>query len=519
MNKNKAFLNIITSTIFKLLLLIISILLRRYLLKYLGKEAVGLFSLYTSILGFLAIAELGVGAAITFSMYKPLVEKKYDEISGLYFLYKKIYNIIFLIFLIVGLTLTYFIPMIAKENSGTFNMHITYILFLLSTITTYLYAHKTSFINANLDNYITVTIRSIGVIIESIIQILVLIFIAKKDIRLGFTLFMLVILISNIFQGLFTNLIFNKKYRNKINNNKELNNEIKKEVTNKTKAMFSHKIGGLLVNTTDSLIISSFISVTVLGVYTNYITLSTGLVGILSLVFTSITSVIGHSYAKNTKEVFYRQFNYIYIINYILGFIFFLGFYAVIDDTILILFSKDNSLIMDGKIVLVITLNYFIQFMRRAVSTFKDSSGLFYNDRYKPLFEGVTNLVLSLILVRVWGVVGVLVATIITNIFITHIVEPYVLYKHGFNKNPKGYYLYNYIGIGLFVIAIIIFNMIPLKDFNNIYINFLVRGFLSVGISLLLLTTIYIFNRRFRESFNYLVKTSFNFISGKIKRK
>src|SRR5690554_496505 len=126
MNKNKAFLNIITATIFRFVLLIVSLLLRRYLLKYLGTEAVGLFSLFSSIVGFLAIAELGVGTAITFSMYKALVEKNHDEISGLYYLYKKIYNIIFLVVLIVGLALTYFIPMFAKENSGTFNIYITY---------------------------------------------------------------------------------------------------------------------------------------------------------------------------------------------------------------------------------------------------------------------------------------------------------------------------------------------------------------------------------------------------------
>lgn len=518
MNKNKAFINIITSTVFKLVLLVVSLFLRRYLLKYLGTEAVGLFSLFTSILGFLAIAELGIGTAITFSMYKPMVENDDDKISGLYFLYRKIYIIISIVMLTLGGIVAIFIPALAKDSTGVFNIRIPFILFLISTITTYLYAHKTSFINANLDNYITVSIRSIGLILEAILQIIVLAFVAKSNLRLGFTLFILVILFSHLIQWIFTEIIFNYKYKKQINNNKVLSKEVIDDVTEKTKAMFFHKIGVILVNTTDSLIISSAISVAILGIYTNYITLATGMVGMLALVFSSITSILGHSYAKNTKEVFKEQFNFLYLFNYVLAFIFFLGFYAVVDKSILLIFSKDNNLIMSNTIVVVITLNYFIQFMRQTVMVFKDASGLFYYDRYKPLFEGIINLILSLIFVKFWGIIGVLLATILTNLFITHVVEPFVLFKYGFEKKPITYFLYNYIGIGLFIVAVIIFNLIPFKDSNNIIIDLLVRGFTSVAISLGFLIIIYIVNKRFRDTFNRLIKIGIRFIKGKIRK-
>lgn len=129
------------------------------------------------------------------------------------------------------------------------------------------------------------------------------------------------------------------------------------------------------------------------------------------------------------------QFKQIYVLNFVIAFIFFFGFFVVIDPLIIILFEEASVLPRD--IVLIITINYFVQFMRQATLTFKDASGLFYQDRFKPLVEGIVNLILSLILVYILGIQGVLIATIFTNLFITHTVEPFVLYRYGFESKVK----------------------------------------------------------------------------------
>ena len=174
MNKRKALINILTSTIFKVIIVIVTIFARSILMQQIGEEATGLFSLYTSIIGFLAIAELGVGTAITFSMYKPIVNGEKNIVSALYYLYRKIYLIIFTVILSIGLLLTPFVPMLAKDNTGLFNIYGTYLLFLGAQVVTYLYAHKTSLINAHLDNYVTTTLHSLGLILTSVLQIIVL---------------------------------------------------------------------------------------------------------------------------------------------------------------------------------------------------------------------------------------------------------------------------------------------------------------------------------------------------------
>jgi len=498
MNKRKALINILTSTIFKVIIVIVTIFARSILMRQIGEEATGLFSLYTSIIGFLAIAELGVGTAITFSMYKPIINGDKDTVSALYYLYRKIYLIIFTIILAIGLLLTPLVPLLAKDNTGMFNIYGTYLLFLSAQLITYLYAHKTSFINAYLDNYITTTIHSIGLIIAAILQISVL-YVTKN-----FTYFFVAILVGNIFQWVVTGTVFSKRYKKHINDNKILDKSIKNDVVVKVKALFLHRIGGLLVNTTDSIIISAFIGVSLLGFYSNYVAIMVGMVSVLSLIFTSITSIIGHSFAKNTKDIYLKQFKLIYTINFIVGFVFFLGYYMVIDPLVIILF--DNTAFLPRDLVLIITLNYFIQFMRHTTLTFKDASGLFYQDRFKPLVEGVANVILSLILVNFWGIKGVLVATIATNIFITHIVEPHVLFKYGFEKKAKNYYLINYSFIGFFALVLTIIYFIPLYTFSNNYIAILIYGSSSVLFSLILFSIAYISSKKIREQLTPLFR-------------
>ena len=177
MDKKKGLLNVIVSIAFKVLLLVGAILVRRYLIKYIGNEVNGLNSLYTSIIGFLAVAELGVGSAITFCMYKPIVEGDNDKVSALYHLFTKLYLIIGAIILAVGCALMPLLPYLAADyNDINQNLYLTFFLLLVSVVITYLFSSKTSLINAYKNNYITTTITSVGQILQYVLQIVVLIY-------------------------------------------------------------------------------------------------------------------------------------------------------------------------------------------------------------------------------------------------------------------------------------------------------------------------------------------------------
>ena len=126
---------------------------------------------------------------------------------------------------------------------------------------------------------------------------------------------------------------------------------------------------------------------------------------------------------------------------------------------------------------------------------FREATGTFYNDRWKPLFEGLTNIILSVVFVQWMGVVGVILATIITNILICHVVEPYVLYRHGFNSSPKKYYIQNYAMIGVFTLALVLLQ-VCMQGYDEPWKELLVNGLISVGMSLVICAFMFIFYRK-----------------------
>ena len=369
---------------------------------------------------------------------------------------------------------------------------------LASIVINYLYSAKSSLINAYKNNYITTTFHSIALIVEGILQ-LVLLYLYKS-----FELYLICKIISTCIEWLLTNIYFKKHHKQALDMTAKLDQGTKTEVMQKTKAMFMHKIGNLLVNTSDSIIISAFISVVILGKYSNYTTIVTAMNGILALVFTPLTSIIGHLCVGDNNNLKLKYFNFFYGLNFILGIVFYLGYYAVIEDVVTICFGEGLELRKD--ISIVITINYFIQFMRQSVLTFRDATGTFYNDRYKPIFEGILNIILSISLVYVCGVTGVIIATIITNLLICHTVEPYVLFKDGFEMTPKKYYFENYIFIAIFGISLTIIHFIHI-DISNVWLSFIINGFIAVGISIIPCLTMYIYNKDFRtETLNILKK-------------
>ena len=157
---------------------------------------------------------------------------------------------------------------------------------------------------------------------------------------------------------------------------------------------------------------------------------------------------------------------------------------------------------MAKSISVVITVNGFVQFIRQNALAFREATGTFYNDRWKPLIEGVVNIILSIMFVKRIGVVGVIVATIITNLLICHIVEPYVIYKNAFAASPRMYYLKNYGMISIFIISLFLLNHC-MQSFSNQWKELFVNGCISVVISMVACAAAVLFNM---NTFRYAVK-------------
>lgn len=475
MDKRKSILNVSVSIAFKIITMVMVIVVKRFLIQICGNEVNGLNALYLSIVGFLSVAELGVGSAITFCMYKPIVEGDNNKVSALYGLFQRLYGIIGGIILVAGLVISPFIHYFAMDYTLLdVNLQTTFVLMLISVVITYFFGAKTALINAYKNNYITTAITSGGIVLQYILQIIVLL------LTKSFAGYLACRIMAALVQWLITEMIARRKHSAIIRNKQRVDAGTRKELTKNIKAMFMHKIGTLLVNTVDSVIISSFVGVIALGEYSNYSTILSSMTGVLKLIFTSLTAVFGHLYVEKSRETTMKYCKAFYLLNFVIGTVFFLGYYAIIDNLIAILFSSD--LVVTKSVSFVITLNGFIQFMRSNILVFRDATGTFYYDRWKPLVEGLVNIVLSIVLVKWIGVVGVIVATIITNLAICHIIEPYVLYKNAFETSPRKFYFKNYSMIVLFAALLMLLDSC-LQGFDSQWTELLINGSLSVGIS------------------------------------
>lgn len=497
MDKKKGVINVVVSIFFKLILTFLTLVTRRMLIKYLGNDINGLNSLYLSIINIISIAELGIGSSIIYCMYKPVVENDKKKVSALYNLYDKLYKIIAIIIVLLGIGVLPFLNILAKDyNNANTNIYITFIIMLISVVITYLYSSKTSLINAYKNDYITTTISSIGLIIQNVLQIITVV------ITHSFVCYLICRIVAVCIQWIITNLISSKKYGDLINTSYKCDEQTKKDVRKKVMAMFIHKIGGMLVNSTDSIIISSFLGIIILGKYSNYTLIITSMINVLSLIFTSLMSVIGHMMVNENKQMSIKYFNILYDINFMLGIIFFCGYYQVINEVIEVLFG--SGLQLGKSIIIVITVNYYIQFLRKSIMVFKDACGAFYYDRYKPIIEGLLNIVLSLLFVFYLPdnikVVGVIIATIITNLLICNIVEPYVLFKYGLKTSCKRFLIKNYLLDLFFFILLIGISYLKI-DINNNVVSLVVNGSLSVFITLIICYMYIIINKERREDF------------------
>ena len=476
MDKKKSILNVGFSVLFKFATVFVAILVRRQLILSCGNEVNGLNSLYLSIIGFLAIAELGVGSAITFCMYRPIVEGDYAKIGALYRLFRRLYLLIGGIILLCGLAITPFIHFVAKDyQQMDVHLHSAFILMLISVAITYLFGADLSLLNAHKNNYITTAINSGGLLLQYVLQIVVL------EIVGSFYAYLCCRIVAALGQWLITRRITRKKYAAILQSRGQIDGETRADLVKRIRAMFMHKVGGLLVNSTNSIVISSFSGVATLGRYSNYQAISGAMVSVIDQVFISLTSIFGHLYVQENKKVARDYFEMMHLLNFLLGEIFFLGYYAVIDGLVSVLFGDD--LRISQLLLMVHTANGLVRFMRNSALIFRDATGTFYEDRWKPLVEGVANLALSLALVPKFGVVGVISATLITNLFVCHIAEPFVLYKYAFSMSAKRYFLRNYGMILVFAAEMLLMDAVRIEG-AGILEGILLNGCVSLVISL-----------------------------------
>lgn len=411
----------------QLLNLIVSFVGRTVFIIILGADYLGINGLFSNILAMLSLAELGVGSAITCCLYKPLAEKDEKKINALIHFFAVSYRKIGCTVATVGLMLAPFLEDIIKDKPDIPYLRLIYILFLANSVVSYFYAHKSAIISADQKQYIVAIYRNGFNLAISFAQILLLL--ATHN----YLFYLIVQVVANVLANSLIARQANRMYPYLKNEKKEsLDQETKSTIYKNIKAMVLHQLGTFAIFGTDNILISMFVGVYWVGLYSNYIMIIGIIDNFISSVFSAVTASVGHLNATETAEKAYSVFKTAYFLNFWLS-----GFCSI---ALWVLFNPFITLwigpqyVLDPAIVFVIVINFFITGMRKTVISYKFTLGLFWPDRYKPLFESVINIIASVILLKEIGFAGVLWGTLISTVTTCLWVEPYVLYKYGFHK-------------------------------------------------------------------------------------
>lgn len=427
--------NIAFGFVSNFVILFMNFLQRTIFILILGQTLTGVNSLFSGILSMLSMAELGIGSALNYSLYKPVANKDYEKIKSYMLFYKKAYRVIAAVITVIGLALTPFLKYLVKNPGDNTIQELTvyYLIFLFNTVSTYFVAYKYSLVNAEQRNYIQTNITTITKIVTVVVQIVVLL------VTRNFLIYLLAQAAVELLQKIFVSRYLNRLYpylcEKKV---QKLEKEETAVIITKTKALMCHKIGDVARLQTDSIIISSFIDVGVNGIVDNYNYVITYVANFVNIIFNSVLSGFGNLVATESKEKQYEVFKvYRFFACWLYGFAT-VGFWYLLTPLIGNLWLNDEWVIGQG-IVTLILIDFYFKGGRVVLANFKIAAGVFEKDRYLALIQGGVNLVLSIGLVQVIGLSGIYVGTVVSGLM-ANVIQPLIVYHDCFERKAISYF-------------------------------------------------------------------------------
>ncbi len=427
---------------------------RTIFLSYLSKEYLGIEGLFTNILQLFSLAELGIGMTILYRMYKPFAEKDVDAISAHVHFYKNVYHGIALLTTVIGACLYPFIDSIvnASDVPSDVNLKLVYVLFVLQSVASYLFVYKQSIIQANQRAYLVSGFTTSLTVINVVIKVVVLMLTRKYEL----------VLMASIVSTILINWIFSlwitHEYKEIFQNKTQLSKEQKKDIIKDTTGLMCHKVGFIVLTSTDNIILTKMVSLAAVGIYTNYATITAAVQMLLTKMLNSFTPTIGNfmvNYEKDAVEDLYKK---LLFVNF-----WFTSFCTVCLYVLLNPFIEiwlDDTFLLSGFTVMVLCAQFYIKSSQTMNEAFINAAGLFTRDRIRPLIEATLNLVISIVLAKQIGIAGVFIGTCVSSLVTCYWRQPYLLYKHIFKNSPRHFVINQIIWVVLTCVMCFVAQMV-----------------------------------------------------------
>lgn len=482
--------NVFTNFTNNLLLNILRFVSRTIFIKTLGETYLGINGMLSNVLGILALADLGIGSAISYSLYKPLSENDIKKVKSLMSFYKKAYLIIAGVVLVCGLAFLPFLNFFISDADAVDGLHIYYLVFLANMVIGYLFSYKRTLITADQKEYKIVPIIMLFNFLITFFQIGVIIILKN------YLIYLIVQTLFIILENIFINIYINKRYAYiKEKNIEKLTKDELRPIKKNVKALIYHKLGSYFVDSTDNIIISKFLGLSIVGLYSNYYLIINMLNTFINSALYSMISSIGNVNISESPEKRLKIFNTLNFLCFVIFLIFSLCLFNLFNIFIGRIWIGEKYL-LDTGVVLIISIVFYINGLMHLNDAVKSSAGLYDKDKYVPIIQSIINILVSIILVNKFGLVGVFIGTLVSAMFVM-IVKPIIIYKYIFEIKAWGYYA-NFIKQLVVLFICMILTRLPMifLNINNPFLGFTIYGMLTVLISV---TIIWLFYRKSNE--------------------
>lgn len=424
--------NIVFGTILKIYQIIVPFLMRTAMIYLMGVQYLGLNALFTSILQVLNLAELGVGSAMVYSMYKPIAEDDEVTICALMKLYRTYYGIIGLVIASVGAVLTPFIPkLISGEVPSDINLYILYLLNLAATVFSYwLLAYKNSILQAHQRTDVVSRVTLVTSTIQYGMQLFVL------WVFHNYYYFVIVILATQALTNIVTAICADRMYPRCVPKG-NLPKSVVKQINQRIKDLFTAKLGTTIVNSADTIVISAFLGLTVLAEYQNYYYIMTSVVGFLMIIMNSCTAGIGNSLVTESLDKNYLDFRKLnLLITWIAGIC--VSCLLNLYQPFMILWVGEEYLLSYGCVILM-CVYFYLYTTNHLMATYKDAAGMWHEDRFRPLCSSMFNLAINLLLVRYIGIFAIILSTVLSYVLVNMPWLIHNLFKVVFKRDKNDF--------------------------------------------------------------------------------
>ena len=483
--------NIFSGIVKQIIGIILPFIIRTIIIYNLGSEYQGINGLFSSILQVLSLADLGFSTAVVFSLYKPISEKNYTLINALLLYLRKIYRIIGIVVLIIGLSLLPFLShLINGKIPNDINIHILYLIYLSnSVISYYLFAYKSALFTSMQREDIVSNIYTLTSLFVKIIQILLLIIVKN------YYVFILVQPVGTIINNVLLE-VYSRKFFPDIIPSGKIPISYKNNLTKQVRALFVSRVADVARNSLDNIIISSFIGLSAVAAYDNYLYIFSGLRGFFLVLMTGMQASVGNSIVEESIKKNYNDLNKITMMYMML---------TSICTTCLIclyqpfmnIWMNNKDLILSYECVVCFCIYFYEINMNNTINLYLNGNGLYWNLRWWYVIESISNLLLNIILGKLLGIFGILIATIITILVFNFIPRVTIVFKEYFKINSSEYYFNN---LKYFIICIIVsgisFGCCSIIQYGG-YIELIIKGILTVSLSCILYFLIYKKNKNY----------------------